>query len=227
MSVYQPKWLDWSPADQSQGVISTPPKKAQVGTDKTDKSPLSPLTPPFVSSVSSSPGRFRGGRKEPLALHEGAQITKNAPLSLTDKTDKRSERTLWEEPDKPDKSPPGTRIVLLAVPDLSDPEDIRVWLDERAAMREDSGTARADAEKVAFDQLLWLWCEANPSQHTSGQCAACGTPFGAPVMSLPDGSQVCEKPDHACLISYGNGRRMTAVRALKGLEIEPPRWWEL
>ena len=117
MSTYQPKWLDWSPADQSQGVISTPPKKAQVGTDKTDKSPLSPLNPPFVSFVSSSPGRFRGGRKEPLALHEGAQITKNAPLSLTDKTDKRSERTLWEEPDKPDKSPPGTRAVLLAVPD--------------------------------------------------------------------------------------------------------------
>ena len=119
------------------------------------------------------------------------------------------------------------RAALAAVPDLSDPEDIRAWLDERAAMREDSGTARADAEKVAFDQLLWLWCEANPSQHTSGQCAACGTPFGAPVMSLPDGSQVCEKPDHACLISYGNGRRMTAVRALKGLGIEPPRWWEL
>ena len=117
MSVYQPKWLDWSTADQSQGVISTPPKKAQVGTDKTDKSLLSPLNPPFVSFVSSSPGRFRGGRKEPLALHEGAQITKNAPLSLTDKTDKRSERTLWEEPDKPDKSPLVRKVVLLVVPD--------------------------------------------------------------------------------------------------------------
>ncbi len=119
------------------------------------------------------------------------------------------------------------RAAFAVVPDLSDPEDIRAWLDERAAMREDSGTARADAEKVAFDQLLWLWCEANPRQHTSGQCAACGTAFGAPVMFLPDGSQVCDKPDYACLISYGNGRRMKAVGALKGLGIEPPRWWEL
>ncbi len=109
------------------------------------------------------------------------------------------------------------RAALALVPDLSDPEDIRVWLDERAAMREDSGTARADAEKVAFDQLLWLWCEANPRQHTSGQCAACGTAFRAPVMSLPDGSQVCEKPDHACLISYGNGRRMTDRQSAQGL----------
>jgi len=117
VSVYQPKWLDWSTADQSGGVISTPPKKAQVGTDKTDKSPLRALTPPFVSFVSSSPGRFRGDRKGPLAFHEGAQITKNAPLSLTDKTDKRSERTLWEEPDIPDKSPLVRRVVLLAVPD--------------------------------------------------------------------------------------------------------------
>ncbi len=119
------------------------------------------------------------------------------------------------------------RAALAVAPDLSDPEDIRAWLDERAAMREDSGTVRADAEKVAFDQLLWLWCEANPRQHTSGQCAACGTAFGAPVMSLPDGSQVCDKPDHACLTSYGTGRRRAAAGALKGLGIEPPRWWEL
>ncbi len=119
------------------------------------------------------------------------------------------------------------RAALAVVPDLSDPEDIRAWLDERAAMREDSGTPRADAEKVAFDQLLWLWCEANPRQHTSGQCAACGTAFGVPVMSLPDGSQVCDKPDHACLTSYGAARRQAAVGALKGMGIEPPKWWEL
>jgi hypothetical protein len=103
--------------DQPKGADTTPPKKAQVGTDKTDKSPLRALNPPFVSSVSSSPGRFRGGEKKPLALHEGAQITKNAPLSRTDKTDKRSEQTLWEEPDIPDKSPPARHVVLLAVPD--------------------------------------------------------------------------------------------------------------
>ncbi len=51
--------------------------------------------------------------------------------------------------------------------------------------------------------------------------------FEPPVMSLLDGAQVCDQPDHACLISYGNGRRMEAVGALGSLGIKPPAWWEL
>ncbi len=113
------------------------------------------------------------------------------------------------------------------MPDLSDPEDIRAWLDERAAMREDSGVVRADADKAAFDELLWLWSAANPIEHDPGRCAACGAAFTPPVMALPDGALVCDRPDHPCLISYGNGRRMEAVKALEGLGIAPPAWWEL
>ena len=37
-------------------------------------------------------------------------------------------------------------------------------------------------------------------------------------MALPDGAQVCDKPNHGCLISYGNGRRMEAVNALAGID---------
>ena len=116
---------------------------------------------------------------------------------------------------------------MVVVPDLSDPEDIRTWLDERGAMREDSGTARVDADKAAFDELLWLWCAANPVAHIPGRCSACAVTLGAAVMFLPDGAQVCDKPDHTCLISYGNGRRMEAVGALNGLGIEQPMWWAL
>ncbi len=46
-------------------------------------------------------------------------------------------------------------------------------------------------------------------------------------MALPDGAQVCDKPDHGCLITYGNGLRMEAVNALGSLGIAPPAWWEL
>ncbi len=117
---------------------------------------------------------------------------------------------------------------LAVVPDLSDPEDIRAWLIERAAMREvGSGTTRVDADRLVFDELLWIWHAANPVTHAPGQCAACGTAFEPPVMALPDGAQVCDKPDHACLIAYGNGRRMEAVNALGSLGIKPPVWWEL
>ncbi len=119
------------------------------------------------------------------------------------------------------------RAHLAVVPDLDDPEDIRAWLDERAAMREDSGAARVDADKAAFDELLWIWHAANPVKHTPGRCAACGTTLGAPIMVLPDGAQVCDKPGHGCLIAYGNGRRMAAVDALRDTGIEPPQWWEL
>ena len=119
------------------------------------------------------------------------------------------------------------RAHLAVVPNLSDPEDIQAWLHERAAMREDSGAARVDADKAAFDELLWIWHAANPIEHAPGQCAACGTTLGPPVMALPDGATVCDRPDHSCLIAYGNGRRMAAVDALRGMGIEPPMWWGL
>ncbi len=119
------------------------------------------------------------------------------------------------------------RAHLAVAPNLSDLDDVRAWLHERAAMREDSGAARVDADKAAFDELLWLWCAANPVEHAPGQCAACGTTLGPPIMALPDGAKVCGKSDHACLIAYGNGRRMEAVNVLQGMAISPPIWWEL
>ncbi len=114
------------------------------------------------------------------------------------------------------------RSHLAVVPDLTDPEDIQAWLHERAAMREvGSGTTRVDADKLVFDELLWIWHAANPVTLAPGKCAACGTEFKPPVMSPPDGAQVCDQPGHGCLIAYGNGRRMEAVRALKSLGIKP------
>ncbi len=44
---------------------------------------------------------------------------------------------------------------------------------------------------------------------------------------MPDGATVCDKGDHGCLISYGNGRRMEAVKALGAMGNKPPQWWEL
>ncbi len=120
------------------------------------------------------------------------------------------------------------RAHLAVVPDLSDPEDIQAWLIERAAMREvGSGTTRVDADKLVFDELLWIWHAENPIEHAPGKCAACGTTLGPPVMALPDGATVCDKPEYQCLTAYGNGRRMDAVKVLKSMGIEPPQWWEL
>ena len=119
------------------------------------------------------------------------------------------------------------RAHLAVVPDLADPEDIQVWLHERGGMREDSGTPKMDADKAAFDELLWLWCAANPVEHAPGRCAACGVAFEPPVMALPDGAMVCDRPDSPCLISYGNGRRMAAVKAPEDMGVAQPAWWAL
>ena len=152
--------------------------------------------------------------------------SQKAPSPRSDKSDKSLSRTLKLTTDKADKSLL-RRARLAVVPDLTDPEDLQIWLHERAAMREDSGAARVDADRAAFDELLWIWHAANPVEHTPGQCAACGTALAPPVMALPDGATVCDKPGHGCLIEYGTGRRMAAVDALAGLGIAPPAWWEI
>ncbi len=207
MTAFRSHWDEWAP------------KEPTPRTDKTDRRA-------FVSSVSSSPRPFAGEIDH--SAHQMGNLpsmkgSQKAPLSLTDKTDKSLSQALKLTPD-------GSllrRAHLAVVPDLSDPEDVRVWLDERAAMREDSGITRVDADKLVFDELLWIWHAANPVEPAAGKCAACGTTLGPPVMALPDGATVCDRPGHACLIAYGNGRRMEAVGALKGLGIEPPQWWEL
>ena len=77
------------------------------------------------------------------------------------------------------------------------PEDIRNWLDERAAMREASGTPRVDADKAAFDELLWIWHAANPVNHAPGQLSP----------RQPAG------PHPAQQRSGGNGWRLNVTRA--------------
>ncbi len=154
---------------------------------------------------------------------EGSQ---KAPSSLTDKTDKSPPQAIKLTTAEADRSLL-CRTGLAVVPDLAVPEDIQTWLHERAAMREDSGAVRAEADKAAFDELLWIWCAANPIEHAPGQCSACGTTFEPPVMALPDGAQVCDRPGHPCLVRYGNGRRTEAVNALASMGIAQPMWWNL
>ncbi len=207
MTAFRSRWDEWEP------------KEPTPRTDKTDRRA-------FVSSVSSPPRPFTG-ENDHSGLERGVfpsmKGSQKAPLSLTDKTDKSLSQALKLTPD-------GSllrRAHLAVVPDLSDPEDIRAWLIERAAMREDSGIAHVDADKLAFDELLWIWHAANPVEHAPGICAACGTALGPPVMALPDGATVCDKPGHGCLIAYGNGRRTAAGDALAGMGVEPPMWWTL
>ncbi len=102
-----------------------------------------------------SPGHFPGGS----TAHQKLEGKSQSP-----------EKSLWEEPDIPDKSPPGTRIVLLAVPDGA-PEgwvqgvgDLMVksphpaWTDERwKTLQEDAlrfiRKWAGQAHKLGWDAL--------------------------------------------------------------------------
>ncbi len=210
MTAFRSRWDEWAPK------VPTP------RTAKSDKSP-------FGTFGTSSPRPISGKldhsdpERDTSPSMEGSQ---KVPSPRSAKSDKSLSRTLKLTTAEVDKSLL-RRARLAIVPDLSDPEDIRVWLDERAAMREDSGTLRVSADKAAFDELLWMWCAANPVEHAPGQCAACGTTFEPPVMALPDGATVCDRSGHPCLVKYGNGRRMEAVRALEAMGIAQPMWWTL
>ncbi len=153
MTAFRSRWDDWAPKEP-------PPQGA-----KSAKSPSgtfgSSSTRPFTGEIDHS------------ALKRGAfpsmMGSQKAPLSRTDKSAKSLSQALKLTPD-------GSllrRAHLAVVPDLSDPEDTRVWLIKRAAMRElGSGTTRVDADKLVFDELLWIWHAANPVTHAPGQCAA-------------------------------------------------------
>ncbi len=210
MTAFRSRWEEWAP------------KVPTSRTDRTDKSPS-------VSFVSSSPrpiSEKNGHIDTEGGVSPSMEVSQKAPSPLTDKTDRSLPQTLKLTTDKADRSLL-RRAHLAVVPDLSDREDIQTWLHERGGMREDSGAVRVAADKAAFDELLWIWHAANPVEHTPGRCAACETTLGPPVMALPDGAQVCDRPDHSCLIAYGNGRRMAAVDALAGRGIAPPIWWAL
>ncbi len=185
MTAFRSRWDDWAPKEP---------------TPQGDKSAKSPS----VSFVSSSTRPFTGEIDHSDPERDNSPSMKGpqkAPLSLTDKTDRSLPQALKLTPDKAGGSLL-RRAHLAVVPDLSNPEDIRVWLIERAAMREvGSGTTRVDADRLVFDELLWVWHAANPVTLAPGQCAACGTAFEPPVMSLPDGAQLCDQPGHESLSS--------------------------
>ena len=210
MTAFRSRWDEWEP------------KAPTPRTDKSDKSPFGTF-----GTSSTRPISEKNSHSDPeVDVSPSMEGTQIAPSPRSDKSDKSLSRTLKLTTDKADRSQL-RRAHLAVVPDLSDPEDIQVWLHERAAMREDSGAARVDADNAAFDELLWIWHAANPVEHTPGICAACGVALGPPVMALPDGAAVCDKPGHGCLIAYGNGRRMEAVDVLADTGIEQPDWWEL
>jgi hypothetical protein len=105
-----------------------------------------------------------------------------------------------------------------------DEADWGTFYEERAAIRQyDDKRPRAEAERLAWGELLAEWHKVNASPPPAWQCAGCLQPIGgAPAMTLPDAARVHDVAGYACLIAYGKRWRAAATEGLATMGIEPP-----
>lgn len=103
--------------------------------------------------------------------------------------------------------------------------DWRGFYAERAAIREyDGQRPRAEAERLAWGELLVAWHRTHGVRPPTWQCAGCAAPLsGAEVFELADTARVHDAPDFTCLIAYGRRWRAAAQAGLAALGLEPPR----
>ena len=116
-------------------------------------------------------------------------------------------------------------------PGAAEAEYWRDFFDERAAHREfDGGHLRADAEHLAFGEMILEWHRRYGARPDPDRCAGCGDDLpGKSGLALCDGARVhfdaVRKVD--CIITYGKKWRSAAVAALRELGFNPPQGFEL
>jgi hypothetical protein len=108
------------------------------------------------------------------------------------------------------------------------------WRDffaERAAHREfDGGYSRADAERLAFGEMVLEWHRRYGARPDPHRCAGCGDDMPSEGgLALSDGARVHFDAVRGvgCIITYGQKWRGAAVAALRELGFDPPHGFEL
>lgn len=105
------------------------------------------------------------------------------------------------------------------------------FFNERAAHREwDGGHSRADAERLAFGEVIVEWHRRYGARPDPFRCAGCGDDLPSTGgLALCDGARVhfdaVRKVD--CIIAYGKKWRNAAVVALLGVGFNPPQSLDL
>jgi hypothetical protein len=108
------------------------------------------------------------------------------------------------------------------------------WRDffaERAAHREfDGGYSRAEAERLAFGEMILEWHHRYGARPDPHRCAGCGDDMPSEGgLALSDGARVHFDAVRGvgCIITYGQKWRGAAVAALRELGFDPPQGFEL
>jgi hypothetical protein len=86
----------------------------------------------------------------------------------------------------------------------------------------------AQAERLAYGDLLDEWRNLQGRRWPAWQCAGCDEPIGGlSALSLADGNRVHFGEARECLIRCGRRWRSEAVAELQALGIDPPEGFEL
>lgn len=87
--------------------------------------------------------------------------------------------------------------------------------------------AHAEAERLAYGELILQWHRWNGRRWPLWQCAGCDAPIsGAAPLDLADGNRV-HFDGRECLSRFGERWRGDAVAGLRVLGFEPPKGFEL
>jgi hypothetical protein len=88
--------------------------------------------------------------------------------------------------------------------------------------------SKAEAERLAYGELLDEWRKSHGRRSPAWQCAGCDEPIGGrSALSLADGPRVHFDEERECLIRFGRRWHSEAVAALKALGLDPPLGFEL
>ena len=85
----------------------------------------------------------------------------------------------------------------------------------------------AEAERLAYGEVIEAWCRQHPEAARPGACAHCGDALdGREHLLLVDGGAVHVDDDFACLIAFGRARRGRAELELAALGVPAPEGWD-
>ena len=86
---------------------------------------------------------------------------------------------------------------------------------------------KAEAERLAYAQLLDDWRRLHGTRWPVWQCAGCGKPIGGlSALSLTDGNRVHFGEKIECLTPFGRRSHGDAIAALRALKLKPPPGFE-
>jgi hypothetical protein len=87
---------------------------------------------------------------------------------------------------------------------------------------------KAEAERLAYGELLDEWRKSYGRRWPAWQCAGCDEPIGGlSALSLADEYRVHFGEEQECLIRFGQRWRGEAAAALRAIGLDPPAGFEL